>query len=161
MQIIGATDFSTRTRSSQELGKWFRCLAWSTNAVNLPGLEVIKGCSPHRALRPLREPLSGGHTCLFVLGAAGGLPFATPFVQLFVPVFSSLETSMGHDSSLSKSMENWLTHGGVVEGEKKWWKIHEEPRGFGTVSPTQRKTSSAQRTVHFIDLTRFPITSLT
>lgn len=114
-QLFGATPFGTGTRSSQEWGKWLRCLAWLTNAVNLPGLEVIKGCSPHRALRPLRQPLSGALACPFVLGAAGGLPFATPFVQLFVPVFSLLETSMEHDSPLSKSMENladsWWSRG--------------------------------------------------
>ena len=59
---------------------------------------------------------------------------------------------------LVRAWKNWLTHGGAVEGEKKWWKTCEEPREFCTVLPAQLKTSSYQRTVHFIDLTRLPIT---
>lgn len=89
--------------------------------LNLPRLEVIQFCSPHRALHPLRQLSFGGLTCLFVLGAAAGLPFATPFAQLFVPVFPSSrkKTSSGHDSSLSNSIETWLTHSEVVEAQEE------------------------------------------
>lgn len=112
MQIFGAVPWETRTRLGQggngESGRdvWF-------------GLEVIQACNPHRALRPLREPSSGGLTLPVCARCSKRLASRNTIRAAVRPRPSLLETSLRHDSSLSNSMETWLTHGGAVEAGKE------------------------------------------
>ncbi len=70
-----------------------------------PQLEV-DGCKPHRAMRQLREPFSGGASAAGAVQVA--LPPARQVVQLLVPVsLSSLFMSRGRDSSFTNMVTTW------------------------------------------------------